>query len=252
MANTLSPDVVVHRPWGVKKMPGFGAQNQEEVCARHIGHTWGKLPGLPGDPIKYFVQDFLLDQSGKAGPQVAKLAETAQFDLTLKTSYKYLVGPAVCWGGGGSVKVTIPQNNIGGVHFSAYLGRMVTTGATGGYGMAGTGTVTWLQATTTTPTISYNAFTITQGNNDALWFDIEGEVSEEFQFGALILEGEYPARSFDPGQKSYRPLSYADPFGIGSLPPGMSTDEETFVLFGYTYAPSTATPADPGPFVSIV
>ena len=118
--------------------------------------------------------------------------------------------------------------------------------------MAGTGTVTWLQATTTTPTISYNGFSITQGNNQAIIFDIEGEVSEEFQFGALIMEGEYPARSFDPGQKSYRPLSYADPAGIGPLPASMGTTSETFVLFGYNYEPSTATPTDPGPFVSIV
>jgi hypothetical protein len=252
MTNTLSSDVVVQRPWGVKRVPGSVPQNQEEICVRHIGHTWGKSPGLPGDPIRYFVQDFLIDQSGLSGPQVAKLAETVQFDLTLKTNYKYLVGPAVCRGGGGSVKVTIPQNTVGKVYFSAYLGRMVTTGATGGSFMGGTGTVTWLQAGTSTPTISYNGFGITQGNNEALIFDVEGEVSEEFQFGALIMEGEYPARSFDPGQKSYRPLSYADPSGIGPLPASMGTTSETFVMFGYNYEPSTANPTDPGPFVSIV
>ena len=80
-------------------------------------------------------------------------------------------------------------------------------------------------------------------------------MTEAFQFGALFMDGDYPSRSFDPGQESYIPLSYAVPFGIGvlgGLPPSMPPDSETFVLFGYTYQPSTSVPTDPGPFVSIV
>jgi hypothetical protein len=250
-------DVFVRRDWGRRRIlpSGPGAQHLEEICVANVGHAWDKLPEFPGQPTLYFVQDFLLDQSGLSGHGalgVAKLSETVKFDLTLNSSYGYRLGPALCQGNSKSIKVTLPSDAIGNVYFSAYLGRQVTTGLKGGSFMPGTGSVSWLNlAGTTPPNISYDNFSISQRDNSALIFEVEGEVTETFQFGALFLEGHYPHRSFDPGQKSYYPLSYAVPFGVGELPPSMPPDSETFVLFGYTYKPSTAVPADPGPFVSI-
>ena len=98
--------------------------------------------------------------------------------------------------------------------------------------------------TGTSPQITYNSFFISQNNNEAISFEIEGDLSSSLGFASITIQAQYAPRTFDPGGKWYDPLSYGVPFGTKSIYP----DSETFVLFQY----NTPHDVDPGRFVSIV
>jgi hypothetical protein len=92
------------------------------------------------------------------------------------------------------------------------------------------------------PTLTYSSFFVTQADNSALLFEIEGEITSSLQFDGIVLRADF-SRLFDPGAKWYDPLSYAVPFGTKDIYP----KSETFVLFGC----QTSDPVDPGPFVTL-
>lgn len=201
------------------------------VCC--IGHAFGQLPPfLRGG---YFVHDFLVDQSQSTGGG-SFLSDPIQFDLTQSRGYMYRISSSC----GKHVQINLPVS-VTSAYFSAYLGRQVTN-PTGGFFDTMTAQVSFEGLIGTPPNITYNTFSITDGDNQALTFEIEGEVTSSLQFDGILLYGNF-SRDFDPGAKWYNPLSYAVPFGTKDIYP----KSETFVLFGY----HTSDPVDPGPFVTL-
>jgi hypothetical protein len=209
----------------------------EELYVCCIGHAFGQAPPsleLGEDPV-YFVQDFLVDQSQSTGGG-SFMADPIQFDLTLSAGYVFRI-LASC---GKQLRISLPAN-VASAYFSACLGRQEVN-PPGGVFSATTAQVTFQGLAGTPPTITYNNFSVTQADNSALLFDIEGEIASSVQFDGIIFQANF-SRAIDPGAKWYDPLSYAVPFGTADIYP----KSETFVLFGY----QTSDPVDPGPFVTL-
>jgi hypothetical protein len=211
--------------------------NGRHTNIRYWTCLWPSTERIPQAQQSYFVHDFLVDQSQSTDGGSA-LVDPIQFSLDNNASYRYVLqAPA-----GKSFLVELPTS-VSSFYFSAWLGRQITTGPSGGVFTSGSAKITFAALSGMSPQISYNNFSITQSNNDAIIFEIEGTATSSFGFASLTIEGDYAQRALDPGPKSYDPLSYAVPLGTKSIYP----KSETFVLFGY----HTAQKTDPGRFVRI-
>lgn len=209
----------------------------EDIYVCCIGHAFGIVPN-EGGPLReavYFVQDFLVDQSQSTGCG-SFLTDPIQFDLTQSRGYMYQIFGSC----GKKVRVDLPSN-VTSAYLGFELGRKANS--SGGYFSVTTSQVSYEGLIGAPPTITYNNFYITQADNSALLFEIEGELTSSFQFESIGLQADF-TRAFDDGAKWYSPLSYAVPFGTKDIYP----KSETFVLFGY----QTSDPVDPGPFVTLV
>ena len=237
MQSTRGSDVFIGRPWAKPHKPP-GVILRENIEVSSIGHAFGEVPELPPDgPPTYFVHDFLVDQSQSTGGGSA-LADPIKFDLTTGTAYQYHLSLRQHK----HVNVNLPLS-VMNAYFSAWLGRQETSGSGGGFFSQTSAQVIFHRLVGTAPRLTYNSFFVTQSNNSALLFEIEGQMTSSFQFHGINLRGDYLPRSFDPGVKSYDPLSYAVPLGTKSIYP----KSEVFVLFGY----HTTDSVDPGPFVTL-
>jgi hypothetical protein len=238
--NTISP---VTKPWGktfpIPKPPSSPVL-AEDIKISSIGHAFGQLPTelSHGRPPLYFVHDFLLDQSQSTGGGSA-LVDPLQFDLNNSAGYKYILQAA----SDRTFQIDLPTG-VSNIYFSAGLGRRVITGLSGGVFTGTSANIAFGNLAGMSPHITYNNFSITQNNNEAILFEIEGALTSNLGFKSITIQGHYAHRTFDPGEKSYDPLSYAVPFGTKSIYP----KSETFVLFGY----HTPHGVDPGRFVRIV
>jgi hypothetical protein len=204
------------------------------VCC--TGHAFGVVPpDDPGDPPIYFVHDILVDQSQSTGGG-AFMADPIQFDLTRSTGYIYRIS-ALC---GKHFHINLPAN-VTNAYFSAYLGRIQANPPSGVFTPL-TPQVDYQGLIGSPAVLTYENFFVTQTDNSALLFEIEGDVTSSFQFAGISIRGDF-LREFDPGAKWYDPLSYAVPAGTKDIYP----KSETFVLFGY----HTSDPVDPGRFVTL-
>jgi hypothetical protein len=204
-----------------------------QVCC--VGHSFGPKPDGLGGPAAYYVQDFLVDQSQSTGGG-AFMADPIQFDLTRSTGYRYRIS-AAC---GKHFVVNLPAGATN-AYFSGYLGRHQIN-PPGGVFAELTPQLSYEGLVGAPPTLTYNEFFITQGDNSALEFDFNGPVTTNFEFKSMALRAHF-SRAFDSGAKWYNPLSGAVPIGAKDIYP----KSETFVMFGY----DTSNPVDPGPFVSL-
>jgi hypothetical protein len=105
-------------------------------------------------------------------------------------------------------------------------------------------TTTFVGLSGPSPVLTYNEFFVTDGNNQALTFEIEGSC-EAFSFTKFTCQQISSPRTMDPGSKWYTPLSYAVPYGITAP---VANDSETFVMFSAT----TTDAVDPGPIVTLI
>jgi hypothetical protein len=228
----------VHVPPWVRKLP-FPVPVEpilgEDLYVCCIGHAFGQIPPEPGIPPRFFVTDFLVDQSQSTGGG-ARMADPIQFDLTQSSGYSFNI-LAAC---GKRFHVNLPSN-VTNASFSAYLGRQEINPPSGIFTPL-PDQVTFENLVGQSPTITYNNFSITHASNSALFFEIEGQVSSSLQFSGINFSA-YFTRTIDAGAKWYNPLSYAVPFGTKDIYP----KSETFVIFGY----QTDNSKDPGPFVSL-
>jgi hypothetical protein len=165
------------------------------------------------------------------------MQEMTQFDLSVASGYRYSVNAL----SGVRFKVqATPGSTLRTL--AAFFGR-AWVNLTGGSFDSSTAVTQFVGNTGPAPVLTYNSFFIAQGNNQALTFEVEG-TWQDFSFSSFVTEQSFSSRTQDPGAKWYRPLSYAVPFGIGSVPP----NSETFLLFQCV----VLTPEDPGPFVKLV
>lgn len=229
----------VGRPWG-NRLPfpwPIGPILTEHIKVDSIGHAFGQVPPMvPSQPPVYFVQDFLVDQSQSTGGG-SLLADPIQFDLTHSLGYRFHIVAS-----SGQHFHVNPPAHVAGASFAASLGRQAISPPPSGYFNEIAPQVSFRALIGTPPNLTYNSFFLTQTNNSALLFEIEGEVTSPVQFEAIILRADF-VRAIDPGAKWYAPLSYAVPFGTKDIYP----KSETFVLFGY----QTSDAVDPGPFVTL-
>lgn len=242
MEESQGPPVLVRRPWGTRLgpspfTPAYPLQS-EDITVHTIGHAFGKVPPAvePGGKTVYFVNDFLIDQSQSTGGG-SFLADPIHFDLTKRSGYRYQILSHATK----HFLVNLPSN-VSSIYFSAFLGRIQTNAVQGGSFSSITAQVSFQGLVGTPPNLTYDNFFITQANNQALLFEIEGEITSALQFDAIVIQTAF-SRAFDPGAKSYDPLSYAVPLGTHEIYP----KSETFVLFGY----QTSDAIDPGPFVTL-
>jgi len=236
----IQPNVLVGPPW-TRRLPGpvpVAPILTESIYVCSIGHAFGQFPTEllpPGSEPVYFVSDFLVDQSQSTGGG-AFLADPIQFDLTKTTGYMFSILAA----SGRNFHITVP-NNVTGVYFSAYLGRQEINAPSEVF-MPMADQVNFQTLIGMAPMITYNNFSITQADNSAFIFEIEGQVSSSLQFAGINLRANF-SRAVDPGAKWYNPLSYAVPSGTKDIYP----KSETFVSFGY----QTSDSHDPGRFVTL-
>lgn len=213
-----------------------GPKIVENIVVTSLGHAFGPVPTDGPGPKRYFVQDFLVDQSQSTGGG-AVLQSPLQFDLSASYGYRYSVtAPS-----GMRFQVKAPAG-AAALSFSAFLGR-AWEDLMGGTLDQSPAVSQFAGVTGPAPVLAYNSFFISDGNNQALTFEVEG-TCQDFWFSAFVTEQSFPPRTQDPGAKWYRPLSYAVPFGVTSAPPG----SETFLVFQSTLSE----PVDPGPFVTLV
>lgn len=206
------------------------------VCC--IGHAFGQIPPEtqpPGAKPVYFVTDFLVDQSQSTGGG-AKMTDPIQFDLTRSSGYTFQL-LAAC---GKLIQVNLPDN-VTTANFSAYLGRQQINPPSGIFTPL-PDQVTFQGLIGAPPALTYNNFSITQADNSAIIFEIEGQVTSSLQFSGINFSAFF-TRTVDAGAKWYSPLSYAVSIGTKNIYP----KSETFVCFGY----QSDEPRDPGPFVTL-
>src|SRR5437868_12221053 len=81
---------IFHKPNPIFGPPPLIVEN---IAFSTVGHTFGQGPVVfPWDPPTYYVQDFLLDQTGASGAD-GKMAALKDFDLTTATSYRLNIFP---------------------------------------------------------------------------------------------------------------------------------------------------------------
>jgi hypothetical protein len=218
----------VTKLWG-KRFPipihPFPRILSEEITVSTIGHAFGELPPefSPTQSPLYFVQDFLVDQSQSTGGGSA-LTDPLLLDLNNIRGYTYFLQAA----SDRRFQIDLPAG-VSSVYFSAWLGRQVTSGLTGGVFLQTPGNVEFEDLAGTPPQITYNSFFMTQHRNEAILFEIEGSITANLGFDSITIQALYDQGSFAPGENWYAPLSYAVPLGTESIYP----KSETFVLFGY-------------------
>jgi hypothetical protein len=235
----LNRTPTISKVWGKRfPIPLLSPILKEDITICSVGHAFGQVEPTEPQPATYFVHDFLLDQSQSTGGGSA-LIDPIQFDLTNSAGYEYML-QAACEK---RFQIDLPTD-VSTIYFSAFLGRQVTTGLTGGVFAQTSAIIQFGDMTGTSPQITYNGFFISKDNSEAILFEIEGELSSSLGFASITIQAQYAPRTFDPGGKWYDPLSYAVPYGTKSIYP----DSETFVLFGY----NTSHGVDPGRFVSMV
>jgi hypothetical protein len=194
------------------------------------------IPQIDPGPKHYIAQDFLVDQSQSTGGG-AMMQDPTQFDLSAAYGYRYSVNaPPGMW-----LQVKAPPDAVQ-VGFSAFLGRAWLNLMSGFFDQFAAVTQ-FVGSSGPSPILTYNAFFISHGNNQALNFEVEG-TWQDFWFSSFVTEQSFSPRTEDPGAKWYRPLSYGVPFGVKSAP----SEAETFVLFQSV----STTPEDPGPLVTLV
>src|SRR6187551_2621219 len=92
---------------------------RENIKIATIGHLFTEIPTkllMPGEPKKYVVQDFLLDQTGFSGCS-ARMRLPFNANLNLYTGYRIMLLPKGYTG----VNVSVPVDTI--VHFGCELRR---------------------------------------------------------------------------------------------------------------------------------
>jgi hypothetical protein len=95
----------------------------------------------------------------------------------------------------------------------------------------------------TNPSLTYDNFFFLPATDQAVNFEIEGDMPSSLQFDAIIMSGIAGDTNLGFGVQTYVPLSYGVPAGTKNIYP----KDETFALFGY----HTRDITDPGRFVSI-
>ncbi len=198
-----------------------------------IGHTFTKHPGFPGEPVRYDIQDFLVDSSGISGGG-APMEPVIQVGLNESKKAAYFIKTDKCKN---RFEVTPPKGTT--YSFSSYLGRQSIHPHSGFYD-AYPATIVFNGLSGTAPIITYCWFFIQNGRNDAFHFVIQGNFIGNISFDSISVYAMYPHRNFLPVISFYKPLSYAAPFGLGVT--------ACYFLFGY----STPSPKDPGLFVRLI
>ena len=227
------------RSLGVIPLPGppFDVITEEfDICC--VGHNFFPLPSdvlHPSEPMRYVVQDYLLDQSRRTGAGAA-MVERTQADFTASVGYAFQLR-ASC----GKAFHVKPPVGVAAVSFVAYLGRQAVSPTSDVFDLH-SATVTFDILTGAPPRLDYATLGISKVTNTELLFTTYGQLTAACSFSKLTINGSYPARAHDPGVKWYKPLSYADPLG-----PLSTGESPTFVMFSYI----TENPSDPGRFVAI-
>ncbi|MFM9910184.1 MAG: hypothetical protein ACKVOW_12580 [Chitinophagaceae bacterium] len=198
-----------------------------------IGHTFTKYPGFPGEPVRYVIQDFLVDSSGISGGG-APMEPIIQVGLNESIKAVYSIKTGKCKN---RFEVIPPKGAL--CSFSSYLGRQSIHPHSGFYD-AYPATIVFNGLSGTAPVINYCWFFIQNGRNDAFHFVIQGNVTGTISFDSISVYAMYPHRNFLPVISFCKPLSYAAPFGLGVT--------ACYFLFGY----STTSSNDPGPLVRLI
>jgi hypothetical protein len=202
------------------------------VFFSRVGHTFGPAPPFPGMPPQFLVQDFLLDQTAASGAD-GKMSATKSFDLTTAISYRFNIFPK-----DRSKRLKVVPPDSAQVFFGIDIGRRFVSAVSDVFD-AYPAQCFFVGLQGPAPVFTYNSFFIGRNTNHWVRFFVTEDVVGPFAFLGWSAIGIYPARSFDPGLKSYIPLSYSLPFNLPG-PNGVP-----YVMFSYATESST----DPGPFV---
>jgi len=210
----------------------------EMVYFTRIGHNFGLVPPIPGappTPPMYFVQDFLLDQTGASGAD-GRMSPTTQFDLTKTATYRFNILPQ-----DSSKRIIVVPNSktAKNWYMDLDLGRVFLS-AVSDYADQHPTKRLFCKPSGPPPTISYNGFFIGHNTNHCAHFRISADLISKFSFSGFTAIGSYPFRTFDPGTKSYVPYSESRPIGLPAQQFGVP-----YMMFGYETSNST----DPGSFV---
>ena len=206
----------------------------ENVFFTKVGHTFRQgPPPNPGERQRYFVQDFLLDQTGASGAD-GKMSNLKYFDLTTTTTYRFNIYPM-----DRTKRIKVVPPGSGRAYFGFNAGRKFVN-ANSDVGDAYPANSFFASQGGSAPTFNYSTFFIGRNTNHWAQFVVNAEV-RAFDFFGFTTIGSYPPRSFDPGTKSYLPYSTGLPF---NLPAPTAVP---FLVFSYM----TESPTDPGPFVFI-
>jgi hypothetical protein len=80
----------VATPFGRRAILPVGPKVAENIVVTSIGHAFGPIPPAAPGPKRYFVQDFLLDQSQSTGGGAA-MQDPVQFDLSAAYGYRFSI-----------------------------------------------------------------------------------------------------------------------------------------------------------------
>lgn len=209
----------------------------DKFITKKIGHMFLENRNPLPFQKKYFVQDFIFEETQNSGA-LNDFENPKLFGFNYSNQMIAHLYPEM----DKTYVVKLPAGVTKG-YFAFRIGRELFNRqlAVSGYYDAHPVTVVFGRLNGNAPVITYSYFFIQNGYNGATEFVIEGEFTSAFSFDYIELIANFPSRYFFPYYEYFKLFSHASPSGLNS-PNGCA-----FAMFGY----STDKATDPGRIIQL-